>query len=151
MGNKNSSASQDKRNRIIILTVTLVLSIGFILGAILTSVFAYDNYYNSNYHSVSGSLFTGSNSIYMSTSDVYYSFTPYSSGTYTFTSSTSSSSIDPRVYLYNSNWSQLYYDDDGGNGYNFSLSYYLSSDSTYYLKFSLRSNYSTVTVNVQRS
>ena len=162
MGKSNNStpAAEDKRNRLIILIVTLFLSVALILASILISVFSYnDNYYDNynnsnNNHSVSGSLRTGNNSIYVGSSSdgVYYSFTPSNSGRYTFYSSTSSYGLDPAAVLYNSNWSQLDSDDDGaGNNRDFSLSYNLTSYETYYLKVTTHSGSGSITVTVNRA
>lgn len=68
-------------------------------------------------------------------SSVYYGFTPSVSGTYVLTSTDSEADErekDPYVYLYSSTGEQLSYNDDGGTGYNFSLSYYMTAGTTYY-------------------
>lgn len=152
MSNSNnlSTATKDKKIKIIILAVTLSLTVIFILAAILTSLFGYrypdyDNNYN-NSHYTSGTLHTGSNSVYVSSSDgVYYSFTPTSTRRYSFYSS---GSADTKAVLYDSNWSQLISDDDNGDGYNFSFSYNLTYGKTYYLKVTKYSSTGYVSVYV---
>lgn len=157
--NKNlTPAAKDKKARIIILVVTLCLSVAFILASILIAVLSddyYDDYYynnNSNNNpSVSGSLYMGSNSIYVGSDGVYYRFSPSYSGQYIFYSSSSNSSLDPKAVLYDSNWSQIDSDDDDSEGHNFSLTHNLSSGSTYYLKVTLYSGSTDITVTVNRA
>lgn len=65
--------------------------------------------------------------------DIYYVFSPETSGTYTLTSITGTSAIDPYVSLFDSNWNQIDYDDDGGMDYfDFSLTAYFEYGETYY-------------------
>lgn len=150
MGKNNnlSSAANDKKIRIIILVVTLCLTAGLIVAAVLTGIFS-DGYG----HEIYDNLTIGRNSIYISSSNdgVYYSFTPYSSGQYIFTSSVSSFGLDPMAVLYDSNWSELASNDDGAGNSNFSLSYYLFSGETYYLQITAYSGSGTATVFVQQS
>ena len=58
-----------------------------------------------------------------------FRFTPSASGLYVFFSD---GSYDTYGQLYNASWGTLTYDDDGGNGRNFLLSYSLAADNTYY-------------------
>ena len=61
----------------------------------------------------------------------FYKFTPSSSGTYVFKSTVSSG--DTYGYIYNSSGTQLTYNDDSGDGNNFSISYSFTGGTTYYL------------------
>ena len=64
--------------------------------------------------------------------EVYYTFTPSSSGTYTFEST---GSLDSKIYVYNSSETELGNDDnDSDEGKNFKLSLSLSSGTKYYIK-----------------
>ena len=62
---------------------------------------------------------------------VYFSFIPETSGYYTFSST--NSNTDAYGYLYDSEWTQLTYDDDGASGNNFLIEYYLEANTVYYL------------------
>jgi uncharacterized repeat protein (TIGR02543 family) len=62
---------------------------------------------------------------------VFYSFTPSTTGTYTFESS--SASYDPYIHLYNSSGTLLRSDDDGAGYPNFRLSQSLTAGSRYYV------------------
>lgn len=154
MANVNlTPQAKDKRARVAILVVTLVLSVLFaVLAAVLSDgIVGRDPNYPygpsnpsnpSKPSNVQGTLYTGSNSVYVGDSDgVYYRFTPSSSGTYRFYSSVNSSSYDPYATLYDSSMNTLVSNDDGGGNNNFSLSRYLYSGETYYLKVSLRGGY----------
>ena len=61
---------------------------------------------------------------------VYYRITPSSSGTFT---AESSGSYDTYAHLYSSSESQITYNDDGGSGSNFKLTYNVTGGTTYYL------------------
>ena len=61
---------------------------------------------------------------------VYYSFVPAASGTYYFFST---GDEDTYAYLYDSNGTQLAYDDDGGSNGNFKISYYFEAGQQYFL------------------
>jgi fibronectin type 3 domain-containing protein len=63
--------------------------------------------------------------------EIYYKFTPKSTGSYTIESS---GSTDVRGYLYNSSKSQILYDYDGGKGKNFYIAYTMSAGEEYYIK-----------------
>ena len=63
--------------------------------------------------------------------EYYYIFTPSSNVKYTFESS---GSLDTRVYVYNSSWEQLGYNDDDGTDNNFKLTISLTSGTKYYVK-----------------
>ncbi len=65
--------------------------------------------------------------------EAVYTFTPTSSGTYTIYST---STEDTRVNLYNASGTLLSSDDDGGDGYNFRLTYSFKEGVTY--KFGVR-------------
>ncbi|MGN0486666.1 MAG: leucine-rich repeat domain-containing protein, partial [Acutalibacteraceae bacterium] len=56
-------------------------------------------------------------------------FTPTATGTYTFTSL---SNEDTYGYLYDENKDEITYNDDGGDGANFSITYDLKAGKTYY-------------------
>ncbi len=60
---------------------------------------------------------------------VYFQFTPSESGVYTFTSDTSK---DTYGYLYDSDFSEIANDDDGGIDNNFRITYNLEAGETYY-------------------
>lgn len=62
------------------------------------------------------------------------SFTPTSSGEYTFVSD---SIYDSYGYLYNENLEKLSEDDDSGGNLNFKITYYLEAGKTYILAFRL--------------
>ena len=61
----------------------------------------------------------------------YIQIRPSVSGTYVFESTNTSG--DPVGFLYNSARSELSYNDDGGTGRNFKITYDLSANTTYYL------------------
>lgn len=63
----------------------------------------------------------------------YFSFTPSTSGFYTFESSGASNS-DPTGTLYNSSEEKLLYNDDGADSKNFRITYLLSANKKYYLE-----------------
>ncbi len=74
---------------------------------------------------------------YMDAQYEYFSFTPKESGYYAFSSINHDYEEDnPHAYLYDSQWNCIDKDDDSGKGRNFSLSYYLEKDKTYYLEAS---------------
>ena len=62
----------------------------------------------------------------------YFRFVPNTSGWYEIYSYDRYG--DPSVYLYDANWYQLAYNDDGNDGLNFSLEIYLTAGETYYIK-----------------
>ena len=70
----------------------------------------------------------------------YYYFTPSVTGEYTFYSS---GNIDTVAYIYNSSQQQLYYNDDGGEGTNFSISCILNAGNKYYFAAKLYNSSST--------
>lgn len=111
---------------------------------------------SSSDKTVSGSLSTSSStSVTLSGSkEVYYSFRPNSSGSYTFTCTGATSSVYPVATLYNSSWSQLQTSTNSSSNRNFTLTYSLTSGTTYYIgiKFSSSSSTSskTFTVSVSR-
>ncbi len=61
---------------------------------------------------------------------VYYKFTPNNSD---YLAIQSSGGYDTKVTLYDSNYNQIDYDDDDGDGNNFYLSRYFASGNTYYI------------------
>ena len=63
--------------------------------------------------------------------EYYYTFTPSSSGNYTFEST---GSLDTKVYVYSSSWSELGVNDDAGTDSNFKLNLNLTSGNKYYVK-----------------
>jgi len=71
-------------------------------------------------------------------STVHYTFTPATSGTYVIYSYTGTwGALDSRVYLYDENHTQLGADDDGGEGNNFRLAYYMTAGTTYFFEICL--------------
>lgn len=58
-----------------------------------------------------------------------FRFTPNEDGYYCFTSNTRNDTV---VYLYDENGNLLATDDDGGEGFDFSLTYYMTVGQTYY-------------------
>ena len=164
-----NSTKQDKKAKIIILVVTLVLTVLFatLAGVLPGNSNSDPNGYNgsnggnsngsnggnNNGMSISGSLSLNvSKNVTLTGSDyVYYSFIPTSSGTYNFTSI---SNYDTYGVLYNASENQLSSNDDGGDGQNFLISYYLYSGNTYYLGVRIydsgMTGSRTVTVTVSR-
>ncbi len=70
--------------------------------------------------------------------EIYYAFTPTSTGEYTFEST---GSVDSRVYVYNSSGTEIGYDDDSSDeGYNFKLSIDLTGGTKYYVKIRAYNN-----------
>lgn len=63
--------------------------------------------------------------------ELYYTFTPDISGEYMFESF---SSIDTKVYVYDSSWKQIGFNDDDGVGNNFLLYVNLTAGNKYYVK-----------------
>jgi len=80
----------------------------------------------------------------------YYTYTPSSTGAYTFYSTGDS---DTYGYLYNSSGTQLASNDDGGSERNFSITYTLTSGTQYYLaaKIYNSSNTGSFYVYLERS
>ncbi len=74
---------------------------------------------------------------------VCFSFTPTQTGTYTIVSRAKGTETDTCVTLYNSNWEELAYNDDGPKDVNFSLTYMLEADETYYYMASWLSDSNT--------
>lgn len=77
----------------------------------------------------------------------YLKFIPEETGMYSIESSGNS---DTFVYLTDSNFEEIDNDDDGGEGFNFSLLYNLEAGETYYFRVSGLNDYSasfTVTLN----
>ena len=70
---------------------------------------------------------------------VYYTFTPSSSGEYTFESN---GSLDSKITLYNSSGTEIGYNDDGSENRNFLLTAELYSGTRYYVKIWAYSDYS---------
>ncbi len=167
-----NSTKQDKKAKIIILVVTLVLTVLFatLAGVLPGNSNSDPNGYNgsngsnggnsngssggnNNGISISGSLSLNvSRSVTLTGNDyVYYSFTPTSSGRYSFTSI---SNYDTYGVLCYSSGNQLSSDDDNGDGQNFLISEYLYSGNTYYLGVRIYGSGSTgnrtVTIMVSR-
>lgn len=80
---------------------------------------------------------------------VYYAFNVPVTGSYTFYSF---SDIDTYGYLYDSNWNQIMYDDDSGNGNNFSITAQLMKGNTYYFgaRFYNTSNAAVIDVCLEK-
>lgn len=132
----------DKKKRIAILIVTLVLAVIFIVLAIVCKANERSPYdYDSGSSSTSGSIHIGGNSKYINSSrDVTYSFTPSSGGYYTFYSLSETSSTDPSAELKSSSGGTLYSDDDSNGNRDFRIRAYLYAGTTYYLTVSVRSS-----------
>ncbi len=79
---------------------------------------------------------------------VYFKFRPTTSGTYTIQSTESG---DTYATLYNSSKSSLTYNDDGGNGNNFLISYSMTAGNTYYIAVKFLNSLTTGSVTVQFS
>ncbi len=79
---------------------------------------------------------------------VYFKFRPTTSGTYTIQSTGSG---DTYATLYNSSKSSLTYNDDGGNGNNFLISYSMTAGNTYYIAVKFLNSLTTGSVTVQFS
>ena len=81
-------------------------------------------------------------SVYIDTPEyVYFQFTPTQSGQYRFYSSEYNG--DPRAWLLDANGIELYYDDDAGDSWNFSIYYDCEANTTYYIKAYNYSGYYT--------
>ena len=63
----------------------------------------------------------------------YYSFVPTQSGTWLFITSNSTGGCDPYLTLYDANFSQLAFDDDGAGYPHARLTYHLNAGTTYYV------------------
>ncbi len=63
----------------------------------------------------------------------YYEFTPSADATYIISSVCDG---DPFIYLYDKDFNELLYDDDGGSNNNFKIIYSFNKDTTYYLGLS---------------
>ena len=70
--------------------------------------------------------------------ELNYTFTPTVSGEYSFESF---SSIDTKVYVYDSSWTQIGYNDDDGVGNNFLLNLDLTAGNKYYVKVGTYGSY----------
>ena len=87
----------------------------------------------------------GINSVSVSTGETaYFAFTPTVSGNYIIYSG---SSHDTCGYLFDSNWNQLSYNDDGGYENNFSITCSLTAGATYYV--GARYYYSSTSGNIK--
>ncbi len=75
----------------------------------------------------------------------YYYFKPAQSGSYTFYST---GSVDTYGYVYDGNLTQLTYNDDGGSGTNFSITYSFEADTVYILACRLYSSSNTGSFDV---
>jgi len=76
---------------------------------------------------------------------VYYEFTPTNSDNMAIQSS---GGYDTRVTLYDSNYNQIDYDDDDGEGTNFYLSRYFASGNTYYIVVDMYSGTGSFTFRI---
>lgn len=139
--NKVSDAVKDKRARIAILVVTIILSVALIVtGAVSSSVRAPID--GSGDKVATFTLRTsGVNTVSVPNNgnDVYCEINVTKSGYYKVYSSGGTSSNDPRATLYDSSWRSLASNDDS-YGYDFSIRYYFSSNSTYYVGISKSSS-----------
>ncbi|MBQ8322819.1 MAG: hypothetical protein IJX91_02515 [Clostridia bacterium] len=94
----------------------------------------------------------GENSAYINQSGqlVYYVFTPSVSGTYNIYGTMPSTDYDTKGYLYNAEYTQLVYDDDGANNWQFSIFYELTAGETYYIATCMSNNYGSFTFTIER-
>lgn len=83
-----------------------------------------------SYKNLFGSSDSDSTQIYIGGTMGYFRFKPSETATYVFQSTNSSG--DTYGYLYNSNGTQLSYNDDSGEGSNFKISYNLTEGTIYY-------------------
>ena len=72
-----------------------------------------------------------STNIEFANQEYYYTFTPSTSCDYMFEST---GSLDTRVYVYDSSWNEIGYDDDSGADNNFKMKVMLTSGTKYYVK-----------------
>lgn len=158
--NQTKTTAKDKKARIAVLIVTLIVAAGFIAwGAVMLDSYylypPYDDPYDwEDSYTVSGNMSTGVNYLDVKSSGyTYYKLTVYQSGYYNIYSTNGSSSFDPEVKLYSSSWSLTESNDDGGEGMNFQLNTYLYSGTTYYIGVRIRSGSSSksLTVYVERN
>lgn len=86
---------------------------------------------------------------YISGTMKYYYYTPSSSGYHTLYATGGGDSM---VYIYDSDGNRLDYDDDDGDGLYFSLTYYMSAGTKYYIgvRFYNSSNYGYIYFNFHR-
>ena len=111
--------------RLVLFIITIIVALTLIIGGIVLETGLIGT------PKTSGTLSTYSpTEVYLSNDYIYYSFTPYYSGYYTFYSM---SSIDTIASLRDAKGNELAKDDDSGENRNFSLVYYLDSNTTYYL------------------
>jgi uncharacterized protein YjdB len=76
------------------------------------------------------------------TASEIFVFEPQTDGMYIFESSDYDD--DPKVYVYDDQWNQILYNDDGGVGWNFRAALYASAGQTYYLEASGAGSYQVV-------
>ncbi|MCQ2492617.1 MAG: InlB B-repeat-containing protein [Lachnospiraceae bacterium] len=62
-------------------------------------------------------------------------FVPDTTDDYTFESLTTDTSVDPVIYLYDDSFEMITTNDDGGEGFNFLLTYQMVEGHTYYVDF----------------
>ncbi len=122
---------------IFVATIALIVSVG--LGPVGNPGGGYNpsgSYYpggsSTSGFSSATSVYSGTGTSVYSSSGAgrYYRFSPTYSDTYTLYSTGNS---DVKVTLYDSNYNQITWDDDGGENYNFRLSYSFSAYTTYYI------------------
>ncbi len=132
--NDSAPAGNYKKPRLIIAIISIVIFLAFVIsGSVLLVHDERDSYYDDygGYVSYSSTVYTGSNSVYAYSYEwTAYRFVPSYSGYYEFYTT---GSLDTIGKLCNSSGSQLAYDDDSGDGYNFRINKYLSGGSTYYI------------------
>jgi len=83
-----------------------------------------------------------------SQAEIYYTFTPAATRSYTIYSTGITNDADPQVYLCNSSKNPIAYDDDGGSGWNFNLSSTLTAGQQYYYVVSCRGATATMTMTL---
>lgn len=78
----------------------------------------------------------------------FYSFTPSTGGKYRFESN---EGLDPRIYLYDSDGTEIAFNDDGAGNLQFRLDYNFTSGVQYYIKVKHYSSYTgTINFTVKR-
>lgn len=134
MANKNIEAAIDRKDRIVIFIITLILSIVLIAEGIV--MLSSNN--SSNPHKISGTLPIGGTSISIKGDEtVYYRIRPNTDSYYNVYSTNATSTLDPSAALYDSSWTELFSSDDIPGSRNFNISYELHAGEVYYVAIRL--------------
>ena len=132
--NDSTPVGNYKKPRLIIAIISIVIFLAFVIsGSVLLGHDERNSYYDDYGGSVSYSstVYTGSNYVYAYSYEwTAYRFVPSYSGYYEFYTTGSTDTVGK---LCSSSDSQLAYDDDSGDGYNFHIEKYLYAGSTYYI------------------